>query len=182
MPNLVNQMLIRELTDSFQAAEGMVIVSMSGLTVQESEALRNSLAEQGVRIRMVRNRLAELALKGVGHEPAEDLFAGNIAIVCGDTEEAIHAAKVLQDSGARKSGKLVLRGGLLEGNMLDEKEALGLASLPGKKELQAMLLSAISGPARKLVGLLVAPQGALVRVIQAHVDESQSQSESEPAS
>jgi len=78
---------------------------------------------------------------------------------------------VLQDSGARKSGKVALRGGLLEGNLLDEKGAIGLAGLPGKLELRSMMLSAISGPARKLVGLLAAPQGALVRVIQARVDE-----------
>ena len=173
MPNLVNKMIVRELVDTLKGAEGMVLVSMSGLSVQESEDLRNALAEQGVRIQIIRNRLAKLAMKDAGLEPPEDLLAGNMAIVCGDTEETISAAKVLQSSAARKSGKVSLRGGLLEGNMLDDKGALGLASLPGRLELQSMLLSAISGPARMLVGLLAAPQGALVRVIQARVDESE---------
>lgn len=170
MPNLVTEMLVRELTDTFKGAEGMVIVSMNGLTVRESEDLRDSLAEQGIGIRMVRNRLAKLAMKEAGLEAPSDLFAGNTAVACGATEDAIHAAKVLQKSDAKKKGKIVLRGGLLEGNMLDEKGALALADIPGKMELQSMLLSAISGPARKLVGLLVAPQGALVRVVQARVD------------
>ena len=174
MPNQVNRMLVRELTDDFKGADGMVIVSMSGLTVHECEGLRDSLAEQGVRLKMVRNRLAKIAMKDAGLEPGEDMLAGNIAIVCGDTEEAISAAKLLQDSGVRKSGKVTLRGGLLEGNMLDEKGAIGLAGLPGKLELRSMMLSAISGPARLLVGILAANQGGLVRVIQAHIDESES--------
>jgi large subunit ribosomal protein L10 len=171
MPNLVNEMLVRELSQTFKEAEGMVIVSMSGLTVRESEDLRDSLAEHGVRIQMVRNRLAKIAMKDAGLEVPSDLLAGNIAIACGQTEDAIHAAKVLHKSPVRKQGKIVLRGGLLEGSVLDEKGARALADIPGKQELQSMLLSTIAGPARQLVGLLAAPHGSLVRVIQARVDE-----------
>ncbi|MEW6072434.1 MAG: 50S ribosomal protein L10 [Planctomycetota bacterium] len=170
MPNIVKQMLVRELTDAFKGAEGLVIVSLSGLSVEESEKLRDSLAEHGLGLQVVRNRLAKLALQEIGLEAPAELFRGNVAVVCGDTEDAIRAAKILQDSDARKSGKVALRGGLLEGSLLDERKAFGLTKLPGKRELHSMLLGAISGPARKLVGLLAAPQGALVRVIQARVD------------
>jgi len=79
---------------------------------------------------------------------------------------------VLHKSDARKHGKVTLRGGLLEGNLLGETEARALADLPGRDELRAMLLGVISGPARALVGTIAAVPGGLARVIQAHVDAS----------
>ena len=178
MPNVINKMMIRELSDAFHNAQGMLIVSMTGLTVSESDALRSSLADHGVRLLMVRNRLASRAMSESGHEPPEDLFFGNVGLAWGTPEDAIHAAKVMSKSVAKKLGKLSIRGGLLEGNLLGAEEADHLATLPGKDELRAMLLGVVSGPARSLVGLLAAPQGALVRVIQAHIDSAASGSQS----
>ncbi len=172
MPSFVNKMVLRELTSSLKESDSMVIVSLGGLTVAESEAFRNSLAEGGVRLHMVRNSLAKLALKDCGVEVPEDVFKGNVAIACGPPEHAIHAAKVVKDSDARKEGKVDFRAGLLEGEVLDAKKALDLAQIPDKDTLRAMILGVLSAPARTLVGVINAPTGALVRVLQAHVDAS----------
>ena len=40
MPNIVNQMVVRELQDEFKEAEGMVLVSFGGLTVEETSEIR----------------------------------------------------------------------------------------------------------------------------------------------
>ncbi len=170
MPNLVNRMVVRELSETLGKAEGLLIVSMSGLSVRETEALRNSLAEHGVRLRMIRNRLARIAFVESGLELPGEMLAGNIACVCGGLDDAIHAAKVLHKSDARKAGKVALKGGLLEGNLLGAQEAVALAGLPGRDELLAQLVGSIIGPARMLVCLLNAPASALVRVLQARVD------------
>ena len=170
MPNQINEMIARQLSDGFRGAEGMIVVSLSGLSVAETETLRESLAEHGVRLRMVRNRLALRALRERGVEAPTELFQGNVACAWGGPEAAIQAAKVVQGSDLRRTGKLSLRGGLLEGNLLDAAEATALASLPGKNELRAKLLGTIGGPLRGLVSLLVAPHGALARVLQARVD------------
>lgn len=170
MPNLINELIVRELSDSFSSSEGMVFVSMDGLTVAETEGLRNDLAEEGVSLRMLRNRLAKLALKDQGFETPESLLAGNVGACWGDAEETINAAKVLHKSAPRKAGKLSLRGGVFEGNLLDENEAVALASLPNRLELRAKLLGTLSAPAQQLVGMLSAPTGSLARVIQARVD------------
>jgi len=170
MPNVIKNMLVRELSGAVEQSEGMLICSMSGLTVAESDKLRDTLAEQGIRLRMVPNRLARLAMKQHDLEPPDDVFAGNIACVWGGPEQAIAAAKVLHKSDARKQGKIALRGGLLEGSLLGADEAQALAELPGRDELRAMMLGAISGPARGLVGVMAAVPGGVARVLQAHVD------------
>ena len=171
MPNVVKDMIVREITSELKDAEGMLIVSMSGLTVEQSEDLRTKLAEQDVPLRMVPNRLTRLALKERGIDAPDDLLKGNVAISWGDPEAAIHAAKVVQEAEARKEGKLEFRGGLMEGNLLDAGDAAALAKLPSRDELRAKILGCLSGPARGLVSCLAGPGGGLARVIQARVDE-----------
>ncbi len=171
MPNIVNKMVVREITSEFGDAEGMVIVSMAGLTVTESEALRGSIAERGARFRLVRNSLARIALKENGIEIPDDVFNGNVAIAYGDAEQAIGAAKALTAPELKKSGKVAIRAGMLAGSVLTASDAAALADVPDRDTLNAQLLGVISGPARSLVSLLAAPGGALARVVQARVDE-----------
>jgi len=171
MPNVINEMIVRELSEEFASAEAMIIVSLAGLTVSETEGLRTLLAEHGVRLRMVRNRLAKIALKERGLEAPDGLFAGSVAMAWGTPEDTIHAAKVLVKSKEKKAGKILVRGGLLEENLLGVQEATELADLPTKPELQAMLLGVLSGPARSLVGLVNAPGSSLARVLSAHAEE-----------
>ncbi len=177
MPNMINKMIVRELSEAFGSAQGMVIVNLNGLSAAESEGLRTSLAEQGVSLRVVRNRLARRALHESGIEAPDELLAGSVAMAWGAPEDAINAAKVLAKSEPGRKGKVRFRGGLLEGNMLDASGAAAMAKLPNKDELRAMMLGVLSGPARGVVGLLAAPSSALVRVIQARVDEGGSAAE-----
>lgn len=187
MPNQINQIIVRQLSDEFARAEGMVIVSLGGLTVDETENLRNALAESGVRLRVVRNRLAVLALKSRGIEVVDDLFTGSVACAWGSSEDAISVAKVVtkaqRSADPKRKAKLAFKGGFFEGNLLDAKETAALAELPGKNELRAMLLGVLSAPARSLATLLAAPGSSLARVVQARADKGDdaSQGESTPA-
>lgn len=173
MPNLINDIILRQLSTDFASAEGMVIVSMNGLTVRETEDLRESLAESGVRLRMVRNRLARLALEKRGFSVSEELFGGNVGCAWGSTEDAIRVAKVfamaVRSADPKRKGKLAFRGGVFEGSLLDAPAAAALAELPGKDELRAQLLGLLSGPARALATVLQAPGVSIARVLDARV-------------
>lgn len=172
MPNIVNQMVVRELEDEFKDAEGMVLVSFSGLSVEENEDLRNKLAEKNVRFKMVRNTLAKRVLSAKDLEfPDAGALKGNTGIAYGNTEAAIDAAKVFNDKAVRKAGKVAFKGAVLEGNTLDATGARALADLPDRPTLHAMLLGVISGPARGLATVISAVPSGVARVIQAHADE-----------
>ena len=170
MPNVVKEMMIRELSAELKDAEGMLLVNMSGLTVAETEALRVKLAESDVPLRMVPNRLARRALADRGLATPDGMLKGNVALSWGGPEAAIHAAKVVKDAPAKKDGRLSYLGAVLEGNVLGPDDAAAMADMPGKNELRSMLLSCLSAPARGLVMCLAANGAGLARVIQAHVD------------
>ena len=173
MPNFVNEMVVRELENEFKDADGMVLVSFGGLTVAESEDLRNKLAEKSVQFRMVQNRLAQKVLADRGIEFDRSTMKGNTAIAYGDAEAAINAAKVLTEKDVKKAGKVTVKGGVLEGEALDATKAMALADLPDRDTLNAQLLGVISGPARSLATVINAVPSSVARVIQAHADEGE---------
>lgn len=182
MPNIVKTMVVDELTREFKDAGGMLLVSFCGLTVSETEDLRNALAAQGLKFRMIRNSLAKLAFAEVGLEFDSGSFAGNTAVAYGPGEAAIHAAKIFSTKEIKKLGKVELRAALLEGSVLDANNTRALADVPDRDELHAMLLGAISGPGRSLLSIINAVPGALVRVIQAHVDDAEVAPQAETSS
>jgi large subunit ribosomal protein L10 len=171
MPNLVNRLLDKEYKNAFGAARGMVIVSVSGQTMEQNETFRDQLAEKGVKMRVVRNALARRVLADRGFEVGSAAFTGTVAICYGDAESAIHAAKLLSKPDAKKIGKLVVRGGVLEDQFLGAKDTLALADVPDKNTLRARLVGCIQGPSRALATLINANQSGLARVLQAHSDK-----------
>lgn len=171
MPNLVNRLVIKELQGELGPAEGLVIVSFGGLTVKESEALRNQLAKKGAGLTLVRNSLARVVLAERGFEVGADMLKGNTAIAFGNAESAIHASKIFQAPEVKKAGKVQIRGGVLEGKLLGAKDAIALADVPDRKTLNGKLVSLlVSGP-RSLAMLLSAVPSGQARLLQARADQ-----------
>ncbi|MBI5364006.1 MAG: 50S ribosomal protein L10 [Planctomycetes bacterium] len=181
MPNLVNRLVVRELQNDLGKAEGMVIVSFGGLTVKESEALRNQLAKKGAGLTLVRNSLARVVLAERGFELGDAVLTGNTAIAFGDTESAIHASKIFQTPEVKKAGKVKIRAAVLEGRLLGAQDAIGLADVPDKKTLHANLVSLlISGP-RSLAMLVNAVPAGQARLLQARADQLEATGGGAPA-
>jgi large subunit ribosomal protein L10 len=171
MPNVVKKLVTREYTGRVSDAEGILLVSMAGLTVAETEVLRAALDEGGASLRMVKNSLARRVLSEAGFEFGDETLSGNVAMATGTTEATITAAKIFTKSPLKKDGKLELRAGVLDGSPLSAADALALADVPDKDTLRAQLVGAIQGPMRALASTLAAVPGGLARVLQARVDQ-----------
>jgi large subunit ribosomal protein L10 len=186
MPSLVKKLITSEYEREFAKADGMVVVAMERVTVKELEKLRRQMVPHGVRLRMVRNSLVRRVLKERGLQFSDGVIAGNVGFAYGTAEAAIHAAKLLTTPEIKKSGKLALRGGMLENTVLSPADTAALAKVPDKNTLRSQLIGCIQGPSRSLVSLLNANQSSVVRVLQARVDQAppapESPAESTPAS
>lgn len=55
---------VKEISEIFDSSGSVVMAEYSGMTVAEMTDLRAKLREQGASIRVVKNRLAKIALKG----------------------------------------------------------------------------------------------------------------------
>jgi large subunit ribosomal protein L10 len=148
----------------------MVVVTYGGLNAKTNEGLRNQLAAKGAKLTLVRNSLARLVLKEQGFEVGDDVLNGNTAIAYGNAEAAVHAAKIFTSAAVQKAGKVKLRAAVLEGRLLDAKDAVALADVPDRHTLNGKLVSLISAPARGLVSTINQVLAGNVRVLNARAE------------
>ena len=173
MPSIVKKLALADLTETFSSGDSALIVSFEGLDMPENEGLRSALAESGVALRVVPNKLARRAFEAAGFEFSSEVFRGNVAVTIGTAEDTIHAAKVVTKPEVKKAGKVRVLAGALEKSVLGAEDAAALAEVPDQDTLRAKLLGCIAGPAQQLVGIVHAPGSSLARVLQAKVDAAE---------
>ena len=102
--------LVATLATVFQDTGVIVVAHYSGLTVAQMTALRAKMREAGGSVKVAKNRLAKLALKGTDAESISDLFEGPTVIAF--SKDPVAAAKVAIDF-AKTNDKLVILGGAM---------------------------------------------------------------------
>ncbi len=155
---------VEVLRSIFTEAGGVVVSHYSGLTVADMSALRLKLSEVGAKLKVVKNRLAKLALAGQPGEGATDLFTGPVAIAFATDPVAVSKAAV---DFAKDHEKFVLIGGILGETVLDESGVEQLSKMPSLDEMRAKLAGVLTAPGGKFVRTLNAPAGDLVSQLNA---------------
>jgi len=151
--------------DVFANAGVIVVTQYSGLTVAELTDLRVKLKGQGARLKVMKNRLAKIALGGKGGDKAGAMFVGPVAIAY--SPDPVAASKVVADF-AKGNEKLVLIGGIMGDTVLDQAGIKQLAALPSLDQLRGKIIGLIQAPATKIAGVVAAPGAQLARVISAY--------------
>ena len=118
-------------------ANSVVVVANKGLTVSEMESLRGDLRESGAALRVVKNRLAKIAVAGKPSEKLTPLFEGPTAIAF--SEDPVAAAKAVKKF-AKDNDRLEILGGAMGEEILDVKGVETLASMPSREELIASIV------------------------------------------
>ena len=159
---------VAELKDKFERATSVFVADYKGLGVKQMEALRGGLrgAEASEsEFRVSKNSILRLASSGGPAEGLQEHFSGttSIAMSFGDP---VALAKALVDY-AKENEKFELRGGLLEGEVLDQAGIATLATLPSLDELRGKIVGLLQAPASKLARLLNEPGAQIARVVAA---------------
>jgi large subunit ribosomal protein L10 len=128
------------------------------------------MRDAGASVRVAKNRLAKLAVKGTDAETIADLFKGPTVIAY--SKDPVAAAKVATDF-AKANDKLVILGGSMGRTSLDADGIKALASLPSLDELRGKLVGLIVSPATRVAQVVAAPAAQLARVVGAYANKSE---------
>ena len=163
---------VAEIVESFNGSAGAVLTEYRGLTVKQLQELRRSLGENA-NYAVVKNTLAKIAANEVGISGFDDLLVGPtaIAFIEGDVVEA---AKGLRDF-AKANPALIIKGGVLDGNILDAAEIAKLADLESREVLLGKMAGAMLASLSQAVYLLNAPLSQAARLagaLQAKLEET----------
>ena len=156
---------IEALKGVFDASGAVVVTHYLGLTVAEMTDLRGRLRQEGAKLQVVKNTLAQQALDGSIGEDGDSLFKGPVAIAF--APDPVSAAKVATQY-AKDNDKFTVIGGFMGQQVLDKKSVTALASLPSLDQLRAKIVGLLQAPATKIAGILQAPAGQLARVVGAY--------------
>jgi len=155
---------VAELKSRLDGVKTVVLTEYRGLTVQQLSDLRKQLRAVSADYRVVKNRLARLAIKSSGLEALGPHLTGPTGVVFSKADP-VAVAKALH-TFAKANQALGIRTGYVEGQMLAPAALKALADLPSREQLRAQLIGAIQGILAQLVGVLTAPQRELVYVLQ----------------
>ena len=162
--------LVTELNGVFASAGTVVVAHYAGITVAQMNDLRTKMREAGGTVKVAKNRLAKIALKGTPSESMQDLFNGQTLIAYSD--DPIVAPKVASDF-AKGNDNLVILGGAMGTTNLDADAVKALATLPSLDELRAKLVGMISTPATRIAQVVSAPAAQVARVVGAYAQKDE---------
>ncbi len=162
--------LVTTLNQVFSDTGVVVVAHYAGLSVADMTDLRARMRDAGAGVKVAKNRLAKLALKGTDAEHITDLFKGPTVVAF--SSDPVAAPKVAVEF-AKANEKLVILGGAMGQTNLDADGVKALATLPSLDELRAKLVGLISSPATKVAQVLAAPAGQVARVVGAYAEKSE---------
>ncbi|WP_427452296.1 50S ribosomal protein L10 [Litorimonas sp. WD9-15] len=158
------EIAVKELEEIFDGAGSVVLAEYSGMTVAEMTELRADMRERGATLRVVKNRLAKIALKGKPFEGAADHFTGPVAIAW--AEDMISAPKVAVKY-AEDSKVFNIIGGFMGEEIFDPAGVEALSKLPSREELIGMAAQRLLSQATNIASALLSPAQGLSGAIAA---------------
>ncbi|MDI3257807.1 MAG: 50S ribosomal protein L10 [Kyrpidia sp.] len=137
---------VEELAAKLREAKAAIVTDYRGLNVAEMTELRKRLREAGVDYKVVKNTLTRRATRAAQAEVLDQHLVGPTAIAFG-FEDVVVPAKILSEF-AKDHKALEIKGGLVEGRLVDAAGVDALAKLPPREGLLSMLLSVLQAPMR----------------------------------
>ncbi len=151
------KVVVAEITEKLKNCQSMVVVSYNAITVAEVTELRNQFRAAGVEYVVLKNTLVRRALDDMGITGLDSVLEGPSAFAFGMTD-AVAPAKIVYDfiNKTKEDGRLTVKAGLMDGEVLDVKQVKALSELPSKDVLLARVVGSLQAPVAKLVYFLEA--------------------------
>jgi large subunit ribosomal protein L10 len=160
---------VESLKGKIEEASIVILLSYKGLAANDFNDLRKKLKEKDSEVKVIKNRLAKLAVKGTENETLTDYFQGTTAMAVSKSDPTA-PAKVLSDF-AKQNDKIEITGGAISGQVVSLEEIKELASMPSREELLAKLLGSMQAPMSNLVSVLSQIPRQVVTVLSAVRDQ-----------
>ena len=156
--------IVKEFNDKFISSPTVLVFEYKGLKVIEMQKLRRDLRKANAEIRVVKNSLLKLAAKETNIDQIGQLFEGPTAIAICD--EPTTAAKVFVDS-KKNFPAIKIKGGFLEGKVVDQNEIIKISQLPTREELISQFAGLLIAPMSNFVGTLSQLQARVIYALNA---------------
>jgi large subunit ribosomal protein L10 len=151
------KLVVLELKEKFEKAQGIIFYDYRGLNVEEVTDLRNQFRAAGVEYHVIKNSMLRRAADMLEIKGLDEHLAGPTAVAFG-FNDPVAPAKVLTEFIKKLKNKTEIKSGLLSGKVITVAGIQSLADLPPKEQLLAQLAGTLNAPiagfARTLSGII----------------------------
>ena len=165
---------VEELREKFSRAKSVYVADYRGLSVAAADELRQRIRRQGAgafEYRVAKNSLLRRAAADQHAAGLSRHFEGPtaVAISFGDS---VGLAKILADF-AKDHEVFEIKGGVVEGTLVDAAQIAALAKLPSMDELRGKIVGLLQAPAAKIARLIAEPGAQLARLVAARKSQQE---------
>ena len=171
MSKKMKELMEQELASRYGEVSECMVVSLQGMTGNENNELRAELKNRGIHLNVVKNSLARRAFLSTGQPSAGGLFSGPCAVVYGG-DNIVDLAKAITEL-TKKIEAFQIKGALLEGAALNAAQAVQLAKMPSRQELQGQVVGLVLSPGSRLASQLGSPASRIAGCIKALVKKQE---------
>lgn len=163
---------MEELTATLKESNVGVLVNYSGINVEQDTKLRKQLREANCSYKVVKNTLLSRAFKEAGIDGLEDALNGTTALAVAK-DDYTSAPKILSEC-AKDVESFTVKGGFIDGDVVDSNQIEALAKLPSKEVLIAQALGGLNGPIQGFANVLSGTLRGLVIALNAIAEQKES--------
>ena len=160
---------IKGLIDS----KPFILISYKGLTAAVLSSFRSKLSALGAECHIVPNTLLRCAAKELSLDAvAATELSGDTALVSGSCDP-VAMAKAVRDFIKEQRDRIRVKWGHVEGTVISAEEVQALADLPPREVLLSQLLGLLEAPAGQFVRVLNAKVSSVVYVLNAFLSKKE---------
>ncbi|MBM46499.1 MAG: 50S ribosomal protein L10, partial [Acidimicrobiaceae bacterium] len=161
--------VIEDVRERFDEAEAVLITEYRGLDVGQMADLRGALREAETVYKIYKNTLVRRALDEGTPEGLVDMLVGPTALAFVEKDPGAAAKALKQFSAANEA--LIIKGGLLNGELLDEAQVRELADLPSRDELLSSIAGGLAAPLQQIASMMNNLLSEMASLLQALADK-----------
>ena len=166
MSKYVKQLISDDIAKRLEGVNDAFLVSFVGMTTNINNQLRTALAEKQIQLMIVKNSLAQRALKDTPLAAMFDNVTGSCAVCWGASDVVGLAKEIVRLSKEKQFKEFKLCGGAMDGEALTAEQAAEVSKWPSREEQISLLVGQIVGVGATLSGQLIGPGAMLASQVK----------------
>ena len=163
MAHLEKEYIVKEITTRFRNSSGLIVTNFDKVGVVDIDLLRRKLEKNSSRLIVTKNTLIKKALSGLKLDDIKQYVQGSTGIAVYQ-DDPVAVAKTLFDF-SKDHENFKIRGGLVEGEVVNEEKTKELSELPSKNVLLATVFNRMKSPIAGFVNVLSGSIRGFVNVL-----------------